>query len=127
MAGGPQMPTLIVDDEHDVRLLIRLGIEARNQGLSVAGEASDGYAALDLLESIDPLVVVLDHRMPGMDGIETARRILERRPGQLIVLFSAFLDEVVRAEAAAAGIAMSLDKSRLKELPEVVFSLASGN
>lgn len=121
------MPTLIVDDEHDVRLLIRLGIETRNEGLYVAGEADDGFAALDLIDEVDPLVVVLDHRMPGIDGIETARRILHRRPDQLIILFSAFLDQVVRSEAEAAGISTSLEKSRLNELPEVVFSLASGD
>lgn len=118
--------TFIVDDERDLRLLLRLAIEQRNEGLVVSGEASAGDEALAALEEVDPTVVVLDQMMPGMDGLETARHILQRRPGQLIVLYSAFLDAELEEQAARVGIAACVRKGRAKDLAELVHGLASG-
>jgi two-component system, chemotaxis family, chemotaxis protein CheY len=120
-----EIRTLIVDDEVDMRTLARLEIERRNHGLMVSGEAGDGPAALAGLEAADPTVVVIDYRMPGMDGIETSQRIRARRPDQLIVLFSAFLDARIREDAAAAGVTACLDKRQLKKLPDLLFALSS--
>jgi CheY-like chemotaxis protein len=121
-----EIRTLIVDDEDDLRLLLRLAIERRNEGLTVAGEAAAGAAALEQLDEVDPTVVVLDQMMPGMDGLETARRILERRPGQLIVLYSAFMDADLEAQAKATGITACMRKGKAKELAEFVHELAAG-
>jgi DNA-binding NarL/FixJ family response regulator len=118
--------TLIVDDEPDLRLLLRLAIEQRNEGLTVAGEAAEGRAALDQLDAVDPTVVVLDQMMPGMDGLETAAHILERRPGQLIVLYSAFLDDELEEQAKQAGITACMLKGRAKDLAEFLHQLTSG-
>jgi CheY-like chemotaxis protein len=118
--------TLIVDDEADLRLLVRLAIEQRNEGLVVAGEAAAGDEALAQLDGADPTVVVLDQMMPGMDGLETAARILERRPGQLIVLYSAFLDRELEEQAGAVGIAACVRKGRAKDLADFVHRLAVG-
>ena len=117
--------TLIVDDEPDLRLVLRLAFEHRNEGLCVTGEAGAGVEALEQLECADPEIVVLDHMMPGMDGLETASRILERRPGQLIVLYSAFLDADLREAAAKLGIAACVRKGRPKDLADFVHRLAS--
>lgn len=118
--------TLIVDDEADLRLLVRLAFEQRNEGLVVAGEAAAGDEALAQLEGADPTVVVLDQMMPGMDGLETASRILERRPGQLIVLYSAFLDRELEEQAVAVGITACLRKGKAKDLADFVHRLAAG-
>ena len=118
--------TLIVDDEPDLRLLLRLAIEHRNEGLMVSGEAAEGQEALDLIDEVDPTVVVLDQMMPGMDGLETAARILERRPGQLIVLYSAFLDAKLTEQASRAGITACMLKGRAKDLADFVHQLAAG-
>lgn len=118
--------TLIVDDEDDLRLLVRLAIEQRNEGLVVSGEAAAGDEALEQLDGADPTVVVLDQMMPGMDGLETAARILERRPGQLIVLYSAFLDPRLERQALAVGIAACVRKGRAKDLADFVHRLAAG-
>ena len=67
--------TLIVDDEPDLRLVLRLAFEHRNEGLYVTGEAGAGEEALERLDEADPQIVVLDHMMPGMDGFETCRRL----------------------------------------------------
>ena len=83
---------LIVDDQEDIRHLIRMIVERANRGLFVTGEAADGQRALDQLDEADPSVVVLDQMMPGMNGLETAALIRERRPGQPMILCSAYLD-----------------------------------
>jgi CheY-like chemotaxis protein len=114
------IPTLIVDDEHDTRLLIRLVIEEANEELRVGGEAASADEALDTIEEIDPRVVLLDYMMPGVDGLEAAERILERRPNQAIVLCSAFLDDKLRERARRAGIVACLSKGEFESIPRVL-------
>jgi len=101
IAGGN---TLIVDDEVDVRLLLLLTINEENHGLHVIGEAANGRDALALRRQLDVDVVVLDHRMPGMTGLETASAMLAEAPELPIVLYSAFTDDRMVAEAQAIGV-----------------------
>jgi CheY-like chemotaxis protein len=120
---------LIVDDELDMRLLVRTVIEIANEGLVVVGEAADGGDALNVWRGLGgppvPDVVILDNRMPVLTGLEVARLILTERPEQLVVLYSAFLDPTVREEAAAIGIAACVSKRDLDELPGLVRSLVA--
>jgi CheY-like chemotaxis protein len=108
---------LLVDDEPDVRLLLRKMIEAENDGLFVAGEASDGHEALDAIDRLNPSVIVIDERMPAMSGMEAAAIILARRPGQPIVLCTAHLDDDLRERAAAVGIASCVPKRDIATIP----------
>jgi CheY-like chemotaxis protein len=125
----PMTTMLIVDDEMDMRMLVRVVIEMANHGLSIVGEAADGDEAIRVWRDLNgpptPDVVILDNRMPGLTGLEVARRILAERPGQLIVLYSAFLDEQVRAEAHEIGIATCVSKDDLDRLPSVIQSLTA--
>ena len=120
---------LIVDDEMDMRMLVRVVIEMANHGLSIVGEASDGDEALRVWRDLDgppiPDVVILDNRMPGLTGIEVAEQILAERPGQIIVLYSAFLDDEVRAQADEVGIARCVSKEDLDRLPGVIHELTA--
>lgn len=120
---------LIVDDEMDMRMLVRVVIEMANHGLSIVGEAADGDEAIQVWRDLDgppvPDVIILDNRMPGLSGLEVARHILEERPGQLIVLYSAFLDDQVRAEAQEIGITTCVSKDDLERLPAVIESLTA--
>jgi NarL family two-component system response regulator YdfI len=118
---------LIVDDDADIRLLIRLTIEAANAGLFVLGEAADGAEALAQVDELDPCVIVVDQMMPGMGGIETATRIFERRPQQVVILCSAYLDDDLRREAAAIGIHACLSKAEINRIPETVLSISPPN
>jgi DNA-binding NarL/FixJ family response regulator len=115
------MRVLIVDDEEDMRALVRATIELANEGLSVAGEASDGQAAVDKWRQERPEVIVLDQRMPGVSGLETAQRILRESPGQAIVLFSSYLDPDVKTAAHELGIRVCLSKDNIKQLPDVLW------
>jgi CheY-like chemotaxis protein len=115
--------TLIVDDEEDMRFLVRAVIEAANHGLTVAGEAADGMEAIERWREERPEVVVLDHRMPGLTGLEVAERILAEHPAQRIILFSAYLDDETSAEARRLGVELCLTKSEYGRLPEALWRL----
>ena len=117
---------LIVDDDDDMRFLVRMTIEVANHGLAVAGEASSGADAIASVEHDRPEVIVLDNRMPGMSGLETARAILRDHPDQPIILFSAYLDEQTIAAAQALGVRACMDKTDVDRLPETLWQLAPG-
>jgi YesN/AraC family two-component response regulator len=118
------LKTLIVDDEEDMRFLVRAVIEAANHGLEVSGEAANGDETIERWREDRPDVIVLDHRMPGMTGLEIAEKILAEHPEQRIILFSAYLDEDTTAAAKRLGIGMCLAKSDYTRLPEALWQLA---
>jgi CheY-like chemotaxis protein len=110
---------MIVDDHADVRYLIRAIVQDAG-----GGEADGAQSALEAIDGVDPDVVVLDARMPVVDGFEAAPLLLERRPGQKILLCSALVDDTVRARAAAAGIAACVSKDDLEAIPRIARELA---
>jgi DNA-binding NarL/FixJ family response regulator len=121
---GVQIPVLVVDDMDDMRALVRLIVRTANEGLTVAGEAANGSEAIDLADTLNPAVIILDELMPGLGGLETARRILARRPDQRIILFSAYLDDRIRDAAREVGITACLSKVDYEILPEVIRAAA---
>lgn len=115
--------TLIVDDEADVRLLLQLVIQQENAGLRVVGEATSGNEALELRRTLDVDLVVLDQRMPGLSGLETATAMLAEAPGLPIVLYSAYTDDRMTAEARAIGVLDCIEKGDAPRLVSVLRSL----
>ena len=118
--------TLIVDDHADVRFLIRMIVADAGLAVEVVGEAGGVEEALAQLDALAPDVVVLDARMPRVDGYAAAALLLARRPDLLIVLCSAWVDEDVRGRAVAAGIHAVLSKDEFERLPALVLELARG-
>ncbi len=116
--------TLIVDDHSDVRFLIRAIVADAGADVEVVGEADGAEAALEQLEALAPDVVVLDARMPRVDGFEAAPMLLAARPGLPIVLCSAWVDDDVRRRAAAVGIGEVLSKDEFDEIPAAVLRAA---
>jgi DNA-binding NarL/FixJ family response regulator len=82
----PSRRVLVVDDHPSFRRCACALLTA--EGFEVVGEATDGTTALELAEQLDPELVVLDIRLPDIDGFEVASRLLARDPGLEIVLVS---------------------------------------
>jgi AmiR/NasT family two-component response regulator len=101
------MRVLIAEDETLIRMDLRAGLEAH--GLEVCGEARDGNEAVELAQRMRPDVVVLDVRMPGLDGLEAARRIQAARPTPLLLL-TAYDDPELVTRAIDAGVSAYLVK-----------------
>jgi len=125
MTVQQEISTLIVDDQEDIRLLLRVLIDAANEGLFVVGEAASGAEALESIDAQQPLVVVLDEMMPNMSGTETATRVRAARPSQILILCTAYLDDAVIARARAVGMDGWLDKQQISELPDLIRSVVA--
>lgn len=96
---------LLVDDEELVRSGLRLLLDG-TEGIAIAGEAADGQTALTQVAQSDPDVVLLDLRMPGMDGFDCAEQLLDRDPERKVLILTTFDadDTVLRAlETGASG------------------------
>ncbi len=78
---------MLVDDEESYRSLVRTALE-REDDFQVVAEASDGREAVELAEDVNPDLIIMDVRMPYMDGFEATRLILERNPEARVVLVS---------------------------------------
>jgi two-component system response regulator NreC len=107
---------VLVDDHAIMRRGLRLVLQEQ-QDFEVVGEAGDGREAVNLAESLDPDVVVLDVSMPGMNGIEAARQISSKQPRVALVVLSMHSDEAYVLRALKAGVRGYL----LKESPESDF------
>ena len=122
MKRGEVTRMLVADDEEDMRVLVRSVITRANHGLLVEAEAENGIDAVEQWRQTRPDVVLLDQRMPGLTGLEAAEQILEEHPTQTIVLFSAFLNDVIRSAAEAIGIRACVSKENVFSLPETLWS-----
>ena len=115
---------LVVDDTDHVRKMLRSMLEL--DGFVVVGEAAGGVEAIELCDVTDPDVVVLDYKMPGLDGLATASRIRARRPRQMVILYTAFLDDDIQRRAASIGITLCIGKVEgLQALEREITRLAS--
>lgn len=94
---------LIVDDEEHIRRMMRLTLEAAGYA---AGEAQDGPEGLQLFgDGSNWDCVILDQRMPGMDGLETLKKIKERDPNARVVMATAYASIELAVEAMKLGAA----------------------
>jgi two-component system response regulator NreC len=93
---------ILADDHAAMRHGLRLVLE-QEKDFEVAGEVSDGRAAVSLAETVKPDVAVLDITMPNLNGIEAARQITAKQPGVSIVVLSMHADESFVLRALKAG------------------------
>ena len=104
------MKILIVDDELLVRIGIKSCAEWDKYGMEVIGEASDGEEALQLIRRLHPDVILLDIKMPNMDGIELMKRLKEEKTECKVVILSGFDDLYHVREAMKLGASDYLHK-----------------
>ena len=106
--AGTPVRVLVVDDTEHVRRFVADMLVL--DGFDVVGTAGSGEEAVALAVELDPHVIVMDLRMPGIDGLEATRRVRALRQGQQVVLYTAYLDETIEAQAREAGVALCLGK-----------------
>jgi DNA-binding NarL/FixJ family response regulator len=99
----------VVDDSNSLRTEIRHLLE--DAGIAVVGEGCHGAEGVMLARELRPDVVVMDIRMPILDGIAATGHITRELPGTRVIVFSAFEDEELAHAALAAGAAGFLTKS----------------
>ncbi|MEU8898207.1 response regulator transcription factor [Nocardia sp. NPDC048505] len=100
---------LLVDDQRLIRSGLRMLLES-TEDLRVVGEAADGVEAVRLCAELTPDLVLMDLRMPGLDGVEATRRIIGSRPGAKVLVLTTFDDDEHLYPALAAGAAGFLVK-----------------
>ena len=117
---------LIADDEAMVRKGLRLVLETE-EDLQVVGEASDGVEAVDETERLRPDVVLMDVRMPRLDGVEACRRLVESSDAKVVVLTTFDLDEHLFAAVRAGASGFLLKASPPEELVSAIRAAYAGN
>jgi two-component system, NarL family, invasion response regulator UvrY len=105
--------TVLTVDDQPVFLRAAQQLIAATVGFVEVGQAASGPAALALAAEVRPDLVLLDLRMPGMDGVETARRLLAADPDVVVVLISLGEGADVSSSAVSAGVAAHVRKQEL--------------
>jgi DNA-binding NarL/FixJ family response regulator len=118
---------LIADDQALVRGGFRMILEAK-EDMDVVGEAGDGAEAVGLVERLQPDVVLMDVRMPGVDGIEATRRIAASgSPARIVILTTYDVDEYVFSALRAGASGFLLKDVRPAELTDAIRIVARGD
>ncbi|MFF0308710.1 response regulator [Streptosporangium sp. NPDC004379] len=127
--GGQVIRVVLVDDQY----LVRTGLSAlleRAPDITVVGEADDGASGVATARALRPDLVLMDVRMPGVDGIEATRRIVaddRLRPVRVVVLTTFDTDEYLFAAIRAGAVGFLLKDTGPEELREAVRTVASGD
>ena len=118
---------LLVDDEDLLREGLRMMLEAEDD-IAVVGEGRTGADAIRLVMELDPDVVLMDIRMPELDGIEATRRITRSHPRSRVLVLTTFdLDEYVYRALKAGASGFLLKDARREQLVSSVRAVSSGD
>jgi two-component system, NarL family, invasion response regulator UvrY len=95
--------TVLVVDDHDAFRRAMRDVVIATEGFAFVGEAASGEAALTAASLLSPKLMLLDQRMPGMGGVEAARRVTERHPAVVVVLVSVEEPDAIVQRACGAA------------------------
>src|SRR5947207_4031792 len=124
--AGEPVRVLVADDQALVRegLVTLLGLIP---GIEVAGAAADGEEAVRLAQAVRPDVVLMDLRMPRVDGVEATRRLLARAPHAKVVVLTTYTDDESIVAALQAGAVGYLTKdSGAEEIARAIRTVHAG-
>jgi len=99
---------MVVDDTQNVRDMLATMLEL--DGFEVVSKAAGGQEAIDAVATTKPNVIVMDYKMPEMDGITATRKIREISNDVGVILYTAYLDDELERQARDAGAAVALGK-----------------
>jgi DNA-binding NarL/FixJ family response regulator len=123
---APPVRVLIVDDDDLMRAGLR-AVLSSDETVDVVGEAGDGRAALDEVRSRQPHVVLMDVRMPHLDGIAATRELLAASADVKVVILTTFeQDDYIFGALTAGASGFLLKRTRPEELVAAVRTIASG-
>jgi len=127
MTDESNVRVLLVDDQSLVRMGFRMVLDAEPD-LTVVGEASDGREAVQRAAELRPDIVLMDVRMPGMDGLAATREIVAARPESRVIVLTTFdLDEYAFGGLRAGASGFLLKDARPAELLGAIRSVAAGD
>jgi DNA-binding NarL/FixJ family response regulator len=112
MIAVDEVSVLVVDDQAPFRLAAR-AVLRRADGFELVGEAATGEEAVDKVAELRPALVLMDINMPGINGIEATRRLLDKVPGTVVFLCSTYQRADLPPEASASGAAAYVNKEEL--------------
>ena len=119
---------LVVTDDHPIMRQALAGYFSRVEEMEVVGQASNGREAVELVDQLLPDVVLMDIRMPQMDGVEATRRITESPLDTKVLILTTFdLDEYVYAALKAGASGFLLKDARPTELLSAIRNVAAGD
>ena len=117
---------LLVDDHAVMRMGLAALLGTQRQ-IEIVGDTGDGASAVRKAQKLQPDVVIMDLMMPGMDGVETTRQLLERQPDAKVLILTTFGTADGIAHALAAGAKGAITKTAdLKELLAAIRAVAAG-
>lgn len=118
---------LIVDDQSMLRMGFALVLNAEPD-IEVVGEAGDGAAGIAMAKALRPDVVLMDVRMPGLDGIEATRQLAAEAPEVRVIILTTFdLDEYAFAALRVGASGFLLKDARPEELANAIRAVAAGD
>lgn len=126
-SSGSRIRVLLADDHAVLRQALRLLLEMADE-VEVVGEAADGREAVEAVGRVLPDVVLMDLAMPGLNGVEATRQIMQRHRGVRVLILTGFADEERILEALRAGaLGYIIKRSEVTELLLAIQTVHRGN
>jgi two-component system, NarL family, response regulator NreC len=117
---------VLADDHHIVREGIKMLLEAQSD-ISVIGEASDGLRAVDLTIRLKPLILIVDLMMPGLNGLEVTKQVIQHQSRTKVIILSMYSNEAYVTQALRNGASGYVVKeSNVSDMVQAVRDVASG-